>query len=96
MDRPANRHIVGSREELLGTTLVAERVNWVSIPAPAQPLRAFAKIRSRHEPAEALLSPQPDGSVQVAFDSPQQAMTPGQAVVFYDGDLVLGGGWIAP
>jgi tRNA-specific 2-thiouridylase len=95
MDRDANRLIVGSREELLGAALVAERVNWVSVPAPTQPMRACAKIRSRHEPAAARLRPQPDGSVRVDFEAPQQAITPGQAVVFYDDDLLLGGGWIA-
>jgi tRNA-specific 2-thiouridylase len=53
------------------------------------------KIRSRHEPASAVLTPDDDGRVRVAFDEPQPAVTPGQAAVFYDGDLVLGGGWIA-
>ena len=95
IDRPNNRLVVGSRQDLLREALTAERVNWVSIEAPAEPVRAQVKIRSRHEPAEATLTPQPEGRVRVAFEEPQSAVTPGQAAVFYDGDVVLGGGWIA-
>ncbi len=95
LDQPNNRLVVGSRDDLLGTRLIAERVNWVSSPAPSAPISAWAKIRSRHEPARALLAPQRDERVQVDFDEPQTAITPGQAVVFYDEELLLGGGWIA-
>jgi len=95
MDHRRNRLIVGPRAALMRRTLVAERVNWLSIPPPARPVRVWAKIRSRHEPAAAQVTPAADGSVRVEFDEPQQAMAPGQAVVFYDGELVLGGGWIA-
>ena len=95
MDRAGNRLIVGAREELLKRTLSAERVNWVSIEPPAHPVRAEVKIRSRHEAAAALLTPCTDGTVQAAFDTPQQAIAPGQAAVFYDADVVLGGGWIS-
>lgn len=95
IDRPRNRLIVGSRAELMSRALIAERLNWVSIPPPQQPLRAWAKIRSRHEPAACRVTPEADGRVQVAFEEPQQAIAPGQAVVFYDGDLLLGGGWIS-
>src|SRR5438270_11074031 len=59
------------------------------------PMRVTAKIRHRHEPAPAVLEPASNGEVRVTFDQPQRAITPGQAVVFYDGDLVVGGGWIA-
>jgi tRNA-specific 2-thiouridylase len=59
------------------------------------PMRVTAKIRHRHEPAPAVLEPAANGEVRVTFDEPQRAITPGQAVVFYDGDLVVGGGWIA-
>ncbi|HEY1938591.1 MAG TPA: tRNA 2-thiouridine(34) synthase MnmA [Candidatus Angelobacter sp.] len=58
-------------------------------------MRVTAKIRHRHEPAPAVLEPAPNGEVRVTFDQPQRAITPGQAVVFYDDDLVVGGGWIA-
>ena len=95
LDQANNRLVVGSREELLEQTLVAERVNWVSIAPPEHPRAAQVKIRSRHEAAAAWLTPQADGRVHVAFEEPQPAVTPGQAAVFYDGDLVLGGGWIA-
>jgi tRNA-specific 2-thiouridylase len=57
-------------------------------------LRVQAKIRHRHEPASATIEPLPNGECLVTFDDPQRAITPGQAVVFYDGDLVVGGGWI--
>ncbi len=96
IDQPNNRLVVGSREDLLGRMLIAERVNWVSVAPPERPLRAWAKIRSRHEAAAAFLMPEEEARVRVEFDEPQSAITPGQAVVFYDGDLVLGGGWIAP
>lgn len=94
LDQPRNRLIVGSREALMGRMLIANRVNWVSITPPAQPFRAWAKIRSRHEAASASVSQEPSGRASVEFDEPQLAITPGQAVVFYDGDVVLGGGWI--
>jgi tRNA-specific 2-thiouridylase len=58
-------------------------------------MRVHAKIRHRHEPASAVIEPAPNDEVRVTFDEPQRAITPGQAVVFYDGDLVVGGGWIA-
>ena len=94
MDQPNNRLIVGERADLMGASLIAERVNWVSVPPLREPLRVAAKIRSRHEPAAAWVAPGTDGTVRVTFDEPQQAITPGQAVVFFDGDLLLGGGWI--
>jgi tRNA-specific 2-thiouridylase len=59
------------------------------------PMRVQAKIRHRHEPASAVIEPAPNDEVRVTFDEPQRAITPGQAVVFYDGDLLVGGGWIA-
>ncbi len=95
IDPPRNRLVVGPREALLRRALVAERVNWVSTAAPEGPRRACVKIRSRHEPAEATLTPFAGGCVRVAFEEPQAAVTPGQAAVFYDGDELLGGGWIA-
>lgn len=96
LDQPTNRLIVGSREDLLDQSLLAERVNWVSIPRPTAPLRAQVKIRARHEGGMATVSAREDGSALVEFDEPQSAITPGQAAVFYDDDVVLGGGWIVP
>jgi tRNA-specific 2-thiouridylase len=101
---------VGGNDDLLHRTLIARDLNWIAIDglrdsgADANPpmrvtahapLRVQAKIRHRHEPAPAVLEPAPNGEVRVTFDQPQRAITPGQAVVFYDGDLVVGGGWIA-
>ncbi len=86
---------VGRNEDLLRAGLTAGGVNWVSIEGLAAPARAAVKIRNRHTAAPATLYPAPGpGRVEVRFDEPQRAVTPGQAAVFYDGDLVLGGGWI--
>jgi tRNA-uridine 2-sulfurtransferase len=85
---------VGPREALDRGTLTASRVNWMSGETPAGPIRAAARIRYRHREALATITPVGAGQVHVAFDTPQSAVTPGQAVVFYDGDVVLGGGWI--
>jgi|SRR5579872_880520 len=85
---------VGPRDALERDTLTASRVNWISGETPPAPVRAHARIRYRHTEAPATIVPLPDDRAQVAFDSPQSAITPGQAVVFFDGDEVLGGGWI--
>ncbi len=86
--------VVGEREELLAEGLIAARVNWLLESAPESPLRCLAKIRYRHPPAPATVSALPGGGARVMFAEPQSAVTPGQAVVFYDGPRVLGGGWI--
>ncbi|HEY4355647.1 MAG TPA: tRNA 2-thiouridine(34) synthase MnmA [Acidobacteriaceae bacterium] len=85
---------VGTDDQLFSKTLVADRVNWVSIAEPAEPIRVTIKIRHRHEPAPATLRVLPDGTVEATFDEPQRAITPGQSAVFYQGDEVAGGGWI--
>jgi tRNA-specific 2-thiouridylase len=85
---------VGPREALERGALTASRVNWISGQTPASPIRAAARIRYRHREAPATITPLGDGRASVAFDTPQSAITPGQAVVFYDGEVVLGGGWI--
>jgi tRNA-specific 2-thiouridylase len=89
----SNEVVLGEREELLAHSLRASRVNWL-IDAPATEMVCRARIRYRHEPAAARLQPLPGGEARVYFDEPQSAVTPGQAVVFYDGSRVLGGGWI--
>jgi len=88
-----NEVVLGDRAELLSPGLVASRVNWLIDP-PAEPLPCQVKIRYRHTPATATVTALPDGGARVAFVEPQSAVTPGQAVVFYDGPRVLGGGWI--
>jgi tRNA-specific 2-thiouridylase len=77
------------------SSLFARQVNWLSIASPEQPRPAQVKIRNKHSAATATLIPTSDPlRIEVRFDEPQRAVTPGQAAVFYDGDLVLGGGWI--
>jgi len=91
----SQRVIVGSNDDLLRASLHATNVNWISIAPPAAPLRSEVKIRNKHVAAPATISPSPDPSrIAIHFDQPQRAVTPGQAAVFYDGDLVLGGAWI--
>ena len=85
---------VGPRAALERTTLTASRVNWMGGETPSAPIRAHARIRYRHREAAATVTPQPGARVDVTFDEPQSAITPGQAVVFYDGEYVIGGGWI--
>ena len=86
--------VVGQAEELFAPTLRARRLNWIAIDDLHQPMRATVKIRHRHEAAPATLEKMADDEVLVRFDEPQRAVTPGQAAVFFDGDAVLGGGWI--
>ncbi len=95
-DPPARRVVVGRGEELLRARLTAREVNWVSIAPPREPLRAQVKIRNKHVAAPATVLPGGGrNDVEIVFDQPQRAVTPGQAAVMYAGDTVLGGGWIA-
>jgi tRNA-specific 2-thiouridylase len=89
------RVVVGDDESLYSDECIAERVRWIPFERPSGPLRARVRIRSTHDGAPATVSDLGDGRARIRFDEPQRAITPGQAAVAYDGDLVLGGGWIA-
>jgi tRNA-specific 2-thiouridylase len=91
-----SRLVVGPREELGARTCTAVDVNWIAGDSPAGPVRATARIRHRHADAPATIVADGGGRsvAEITFDDPQAAITPGQAIVFYQGDDVLGGGWI--
>ena len=94
-DVATQRVTVGGNDRLYRTSLIAKDVNWISWPGLPAPARAQVKIRNKHEAAAATLHPTSEADpIEVHFDEPQRAVTPGQGAVFYDGDLVLGGGWI--
>jgi tRNA-specific 2-thiouridylase len=86
--------IVGDDDALRTTTFEVENVNWVSIAEPSEPIRASVKIRHKHEPASATIESLPGTRARITFDSPQRAVTPGQAAVIYSNDVVLAGSWI--
>jgi tRNA-specific 2-thiouridylase len=94
IDAESRAVTVGPREALERTELTAAGVNWIAGQPPVSGARVTAQIRYRHREAPAVLEPLPAARVRVAFDTPQTAVAPGQAVVFYDGDVVVGGGWI--
>ncbi len=86
--------IVGNSDQLYTKTLRARRVNLIAVADIPEPMRVTVKIRHRHEGAPALLQRSGEDELLVTFDEPQRAVTPGQAAVFYDADVVVGGGWI--
>jgi tRNA-uridine 2-sulfurtransferase len=94
IDPEQNRIVVGQDDALRSASLEVEVVNWISVEEPAAPIRAQVKIRHKHEPASAIVEALPDDCARITFDQPQRAITPGQAAVIYDGDVVLAGGWI--
>ncbi len=89
----SQRVVVGRNDDLLRDRCFVKDVNWISIAPPSDPVRAQVKIRNKHSAAPATLQVIGD-QTEVVFDQPQRAVTPGQGAVFYDGELVLGGGWI--
>lgn len=94
---PASRNVtVGTESELNRPSLLVHRLNWISIAGLEAPRRAEVRIRHSQQPTPATLEPAGPDQVRVLFDEPQRAVTPGHSAVFYDGDEVLGGGWILP
>jgi tRNA-uridine 2-sulfurtransferase len=97
IDAAKNRVVIGHQDDLLGREFTAAGVNWVAFSKPETAVRAEVRVRYRHKPAEATITPlegDRDERVRVVFDEAQRAITPGQATVFYRGDEVVGGGWI--
>ena len=86
--------VVGSDDELYSCTLRTRRNNLISVQSLDQPMRVSIKIRHRHAGAMAMIEMVESDTIQATFDEPQRSVTPGQAAVFYDGDVVVGGGWI--
>ena len=94
IDAPENTIVVGQKNNLFSDTLIAGSVNYLSIDPLQQELKVKAKIRHNHKADDACITPMDNGTLKVVFDVPQLSITPGQAVVFYDDDIVLGGGII--
>ncbi|MBM3133577.1 MAG: tRNA 2-thiouridine(34) synthase MnmA, partial [Chloroflexi bacterium] len=94
IDPERNAVIIGPQSAVYGRELTASDLNWIAIEAPSGPFRAQAKVRYLHREARAMVTPLEGGQVRVCFEEPQMAITPGQFVVFYDCDVVLGGGVI--
>ena len=89
-----NAVVVGTKERIYGRELIASNLNWIATTRLEHPIKVKARIRYRHPEAEATVNPLDEDSVCVKFAEPQMAITPGQAIVFYDGDTVIGGGTI--
>ena len=94
IDRKKNTIIVGGKEEVLADTFVVDSLNWIHPPEEASTFSAQVKIRYNHPGSEAVICSRGENEIEVKFKTPQKAITPGQAAVFYDGETVIGGGWI--
>ena len=94
LDASRNEVVLGEEGRQMASVLYADEVNFLSVERPRAAIAVQAKIRYQAPPAQAVLTPLDDGRMRVDFARPQRSITPGQAVVFYDGDLVLGGGTI--
>jgi len=94
LDRAKNRLVVGEDAELRSKTCEVRDVNWIPFTTPSSPIEAMVRVRNRHEPAAAEITPLDATTARINFSEPQRAITPGQAAVFYADELVLGGGWI--
>src|SRR5258708_30790734 len=94
IDPENNRVVVGDDESLRTTSCEVQAVNWIAHHAASAAVRATRKIRHKHVPADATVTLLDSARARVTFDAPQRAITSGQGAVFYDGDRVVGGGWI--
>lgn len=94
IDPQNNLIIAGPKEKLYYSGLIADNINWLSLDSVDNPIEVTAKIRYKHKGESALVTPRKGRGVVVEFEQPQRAITPGQAVVFYQGEEVVGGGWI--
>ena len=94
IDAESGDVMVGPRSALDRTNFVATGVNWIARTASAEWIPATAQIRHRHRPAAGRVRAVDDGRAEFEFDEPQPAVTPGQAAVFYDDEVIIGGGWI--
>ena len=95
IDSSHNRLVVGSKPELAAQQCTVTHINWIDTEMPNRPISVKTRVRYRHQEADSTLTPLGDSRAVVDFSRPQYAITPGQAAVFYEGDRVLGGGWIA-
>lgn len=94
IDAEKNALVIGSKKETYSNRLIAKNINWIAFDSLTESMRVKTRIRFKHKEADSLLEPINDTSVQVIFDEPQSAITPGQMAVFYNDDTVLGGGTI--
>jgi tRNA-specific 2-thiouridylase len=94
IDPENNRVTLGEKDRLLKQSLIAHQINLISDRIGSSPMKCTAKIRYNHDPQPAIAQLTAADELTVHFDTPQSAITPGQALVLYDGDVVLGGGWI--
>ena len=95
LNRASNRLVVGEDHELRRSVCTIRNVNWIPYASPEGTIEAAVRIRNRHQPGHAEITPLDSTNARVCFRDPQRAITPGQAAVFYSGERVLGGGWIA-
>ena len=95
IDGKNNKIVVGEEKDLYKKILIAENINFISIEKLEKSKRVKAKIRYKHNPAQAIITPIGNNKVKIEFETPQKAPTPGQAVVFYENDEVIGGGFIS-
>jgi tRNA-specific 2-thiouridylase len=95
LDQEENRLIIGSKSELAAKECTVTDINWIGTEPPKKAMSVQTRIRYRHQEAESILRPLDPNTVTVHFSQAQYAITPGQAAVFYQGERVLGSGWIS-